>query len=61
MIKVVPKNSSMPFGDVKHLEILTYNEEHSCLLTLGNAHKSYKSAVAFIENLLSQDDLHRKQ
>ena len=40
MIEVVPKNSSMPFGDVKHLEILTYNEEHSCRLTLGNAHKS---------------------
>ena len=60
MIEVVPKNSSMPFGDVKHLEILTYNEEHSCRLTLGNAHKSYKSAVAFIENLLSQKEENKK-
>lgn len=57
MIEAVPKNSFEPFGDVKHLEILTYNKEHSYRLSLGNTHKSYKSAVDFIEKLFSQEEV----
>ena len=52
MIEAVPQ-SPINHTTAKWLDVLTYNQEHSCRVKLGGPFFTYKAAVAFIKERFS--------